>query len=509
MIALGNIASRALGLARDTAMSYFFGAGAAVDAYTIATNVPRMFYDLLTGGMVDSALVPVFSAYAEREDRDALWGLVSTLLSLLTIIISGMVAVLFIFSPQIAALLNDNPQADLTLTTQLLRITVPAILFLSLSGVISGLLYALKRFAFPAFTAAIFNAVIVIAAVLLHERLGVVSMALGLLIGAAGQVLLQLPGLPDVLSHLRLSLKHPGLRQVMALYAPVLLGLLVEILIIRPFSYRFAAQTGVGGNSWMYYATTIRQLPQGLVAIAVSFAILPMLSAQAARSASDPSAAAAFSATLARGLRLVAVLIIPATVGLFVLGQPVIRLVFEHGDFMPFDTLMTTVALHIYLIGLPFAAIDLLLIFAFYARQNSLTPALVGIAANAAYILVAVALVRPLGLFALMAADSFKLLMHAVISGLLLRGQVGSLKEHGVSRTVILAVLASLAMGAVVFVVQIGIRQALPTTNTLVELAEVSAAGLLGAVVYFGLMNRLGIQEVGMLWQALRQKFSL
>ncbi len=505
IIGLGNVASRILGLLREIVKSNLFGAGAAVDAFNIATVVPTMIYDLLAGGMVDSALVPVFSSYAENK-RKELWGLVSVILNLTIILMLVISAFLWLFAPTIAELLNTNPEADLALTTQLLRVTVPAVLFLSLSGVLSGLLYSLKRFAFPAFTAAVFNACIVVVTLLLHQRIGIMGMALGLLAGAVAQVALQLPGLRDALKYVRLVFRHPGLKQITKLYAPILLGLLFEISLNRLVSYRLASDAIVGGISWMNYATTLRQLPQGLVAIAVSFAILPTLSVHASNELKGESAES-FRQTLARGLRLVMVLIVPASAGLFVLGQPVIDLVLEHGNFTVFDTQMTSIALYLYLIGLPFAAIDLVLVFAFYARQNTWIPAVIGVVSNIAYLIVAVALLRGMGLFALMVADSFKQLLHAVIAGAMLRQRVGGLSSYGIGRTTLMTVLAATVMSVVVYGVLLGLNAALPQSNNILfEGLKVVIPGAVGASLYLWLVTALGVEEIRMLWHAVQQR---
>ena len=200
---------------------------------------------------------------------------------------------------------------------------------------------------------------------------------------------LQAPGLRD--AHLRFKLRgalaHPGVRRIGLLYLPVMASLALDVLVNRPFSYNLASRTGEGSISYMSWATTLIQFPQGLVAIAISVAILPTLSRQAAN-LSD-AGFTAFKATLGHGLRLAIVLIIPAAVGLFILAQPVVSLIFEHGKFGPADTAVTALALRLYLLGLPFAAVDLLLVFAFYARQNTLTPALIGLVSLVAYMVVA------------------------------------------------------------------------------------------------------------------------
>ena len=388
VIALGNIASRVLGLVREMVKSDLFGAGPNVDALNVAFRIPIMLYDLLAGGMISSALVPVLSDYAEPERREELWRLMSVLLGTVCGVVCLFVVAGEILAPYLTRLSAGGLSLDdLGLATTLLRLMLPGVLFLSVASVLTGALYALKRFTLPAFTAVAFNAAIVVMALLLGRRWGVRSMALGLLLGAVCQVVLQLPGLRDARLRLAFDLGHPALRRIIQLYLPILLGLVVDNLLAVLLSYNLASHIGESRISWMEYAATIIQVPLGLVVTAVSIATLPTLSRQAAADEREP-----FRATLVKGLRLVLSLVIPAAVGLYVLAYPIVALIFGHGDFTPDDTMATAGALQYALLGLLFAAVDQPLILAFYARKDTLTPALVGVGTTILYAIAAVVL---------------------------------------------------------------------------------------------------------------------
>jgi putative peptidoglycan lipid II flippase len=446
----------------------------------------------------------VFVEYADTR-REALWELVSLILSWLVIFLSAFILIVEFFPLEVATLLSSGASLETrTLAASLLRISVPAVVFLSLSGVLTGVLLALKRFTLPAFTTAMFNAGIVITTLAFQQWFGVQAMAGGLLIGAIAQVLLLFPGLHDSKLRFRFDFRHPGLRRIVLLYAPIAVGLMVDIFISRPISYNLASLTGEGGISWMGYATTLRELPQGLVAVAVSFAILPLLSAHASAESQTVNSDE-FKSTLARGLRLVVVLIIPATVGLFVLAQPIVRLMFEHGDFVARDTQITTEALKYYLLGLPFAGVDLLLVFAFFARQDTLIPSLIGIASHVVYLLLAVALLPTMGLFSLMIADSFKQFFHALLCALILQRRIG-LIQGGLFRTVLFTMIASAAMAGVTWGLWQGIVSLMPTASTLANLFSVLVAGMAGAVAYALLITWFGIEEIHILRQAIMRK---
>ncbi|MBK9123864.1 MAG: hypothetical protein IPM16_12205 [Chloroflexi bacterium] len=200
----------------------------------------------------------------------------------------------------------------------------------------------------------------------------------------------------------------PVLRRIGRLYVPVIGSLIVDLITTRFFTYALAARALIDhGNNYMQWATTLIQFPQGLVATAISAAVLPTLSrAAVAERDGDAPEGQSFADTLGLGLRMTTVLILPAALALAVLAVPIVQLVFEHGAFTPYDTGITALALRLYVIGLPFAAWDLLLVYAFYARQDTLTPALVGVASLIVYAIAAVLLFPTFDLYALMLADA-------------------------------------------------------------------------------------------------------
>jgi putative peptidoglycan lipid II flippase len=460
---------------------------------------------LLIGGMVSSALVPVFSEQAER-DRTALWHLASLVLSTAVLVLGVAVFMMELAAPQVAFLLVGGFDDELlAITAHLMRITTPAVLFLSLSGIITGLLYALKRFALPAFTAAIFNATIVAVALIgaFVFEWGIEALAIGLLLGAFFQVVLQLPGLRDARLRFVINLRHPGLRRIGKLYLPVILGLVISQVAIA-LDRNFASRTGEQSIAWMQYATTIIQFPLGLVAAAISLAILPTLSRLAA---TTTEALDEFMDTLATGLRLVLILIIPATVGLFVLAKPLIALIFEHGDFTPYDSQQTVLALRLYLIGLTFAAVDQPLIFAFYARQNTLTPALVGLLGVGFYLVAALlpTLVRPIQMTDLVLANSIQLTGHALVM-IWLVNRVASLRRRGLGPTILKALTASLVMGLGLWGVLPLLTNWLPAEGLVTEIVLVGILSLFGGGIYLLVLILLKAQELKLL-SSLRQRF--
>jgi putative peptidoglycan lipid II flippase len=516
VVALGNITSRVLGLAREIVLTNLFGASRAVDAFNVAIIVPKALYDLLIGGHVNSALVPVLSEVAARDGRKALWQLVSVLCSLVTVLLALMVLAIEAFAPQIVGTVGSGfDAATLELATSLLQLTAPALLFLGLFAVLSGTLYALREFTWPAFAVTVFNGAIVVISLIFAPPLrmtpvltaipslqwtiarpasGIVVVAVGWLIGSLAQLALQLPGLRDAKLHFTLNWRHPAVRQIARLYAPVMFSLIMDTLVIRTFSYNLASQTGEGSIGYMTWATTLIQFPQGLVATAISIAILPTLARQATLIALEGSQA--FKDTLGLGLRLAITLILPATIGLFVLATPIVALLFQHGAFTAHDTNVTALALRLYLVGLPFAALDLLLIYAFYARQDTLTPALIGVLSLGMYMLIAVTLFPRFGLFSLMIADSAKHVIHALVSAYLLVRRLEGFSGQRMLLTIGKTGLAAGVMGLVATLVTPPLTSIIGMNSIVREALLVVVTGGLSAAVFLGMAALLRIEEL-------------
>lgn len=512
VLALGNITSRVLGLAREIVLTNLFGATGASDAFRVAVIVPKALYDLLIGGHVNSAIIPVLSEVIAIKGRDELWRLVSVLLTLSTALMALLVLGLEIFAPQVIHVVGGGyDDTNLALMTHLLRLTAPALIFLSLFAVLSGTLYALRVFNWPAFAGVVFNASIVIVALVFAPPLqvqavftspgvvswrsarpaeGVIIFALGWLAGALAQFILQFPGLRG--ARLSIRWRHPAIRRIIALYTPVMFSLILDTLVIRTFSYNLASQTGEGSISYMDLSTTLIQFPQGLIATAISIAILPTLSRQAALISDGTT----FRDTLGLGLRLAVTLILPAAVGLFVLAAPIVQLLFEHGAFTTTDTAMTVLALRLYLFGLPFAALDLLLVYAFYARQDTLTPALIGLLSLTIYMIVAIFLFPRYGLFSLMIADSVKHIVHALASAFLLTRKVGGLGDQRLAMTTGKAVLAAGAMGLAALAVMPVLENAIGTQTVIHEGFFVTLIGGVSIGVYVLAAMVLRIEEL-------------
>lgn len=505
IIAIGNVASRVLGLARETVIAYLFGATGYVSVFRVAATLVQTLYDFLVGGMVSAALVPVFSDFASHEKRAELWRVASVVINVMAIGLALAILLLEIFAPQVVFILGSGYDASLQdAAVGMVRLILPAIFFLGMSGVVTGLLYSLKRFKYPAFTTAAFNLGIVVIAIALTPILGITSLVVGILVGSALQVALQLPGLRGMNYHMAVDFSHPALRKILRLYAPVIMGLTIMVVGVA-IDRNLASQTGAQSLAWMQNATVLIQFPLGLVGTAISFAILPTLSSQSSNLQSPISD---FQNTLAFGIKLILLLILPAAVGLFVLARPIVALLFEHGAFTPTDTTQTALALQFYLIGLPFAAIDQPLVFAFYARKNTLLPNLVQFAAVGVYIVVALTLIQSRGMIGLVIANSAQLTSHSLIMLWFTRTRLGGFGRSELTATALKIAAASCAMGLIAYVVLGGARNA-TSGGAIAAVMSVIAPGLAAVIAYVTLLKILRVREADQVWQMFAARFRI
>jgi putative peptidoglycan lipid II flippase len=492
IIMLGSVLSRVLGLGREVTISHLFGGGPLVDAFTAASHISTIIYDLLISGMVSAALVPVLSEYTTLERRAELGRILGIIMTgALAVLLVG-VAVLEIFAePLVQFIAADAAPATQALAVGMTQIVLPGVVFMGVSAVLMSALYALHRYSFPSFAMSSLNVAIIVSALGLSWWLGVESLAVGMVIGAVRMVAIQWPGLRDVPIRLSLDFRHPAVRRILTLYAPIALSLVISqaaLLIDR----RWAFETGEGSVAAMRFSTTLIQFGLGLVGAAISLAALPSLSQHFARG-DEP----AYRRTLGTGLRMVTVLVLPAAAGLFFLAAPIVTLFFEGGAFNEGDKWRTVLALLCYVPGLPGAALNQVLIFGFYSRKNTVIPVAVGIGGVGVYVVTALLLKEPLGMAGLVLANSAQLTFNALVTGVLLWRALGGLHGEGVGRTALKATLAAGLMGVVSFAAWAGLAALLPAPgNRLTEALALVIPGGLGVLAYGGALYFLRVQEL-------------
>ena len=374
--------SRVLGLVRDQAISITFGANATTDAFWVAFRIPNFMRRLFAEGSFATAFVPVFTEVKETRPHADLRELMARVSGTLGGVLLVLTALGLIFTPQIAWLFADADAADPVkygLLVDLLRLTFPFLLFVSLTALAGGALNSFQKFAMPALTPVILNLCMIAGALWLAPRLEVPILALGWAVLAAGvlQLLFQLPSLKgiDLLTLPRWGWNHPDVRRVLTLMVPTLFGSSVAQINLM-LDTVIAARLSDGSQSWLSLADRFLELPLGVFGVALGTVILPALARHHVKTDGE-----GFSNALDWGLRMTLLIAVPAMLGLLLLAQPLIATLFQYREFTDFDTRMTALSVYGLSFGLPAFALLKVVLPAFYSRQDTKTPVRAGVAA--------------------------------------------------------------------------------------------------------------------------------
>ena len=513
LVMLGNLGSSVLGMMRQIVITAI---GSNIGGPFNAALLPaRTFNDFLVNGSVSGALIPTFNDYAAPEKRDELRRIVFTIVNLLLVVIFAFALVYLVISPHFVDFLVSGfsgQQKELTLLYS--QIVFFSLLALGPFAVLLAALFALKEFGWPAFATGAYHVGIIggagIGALLGARYNGHLGLGIGVLFGAAGEIALLLPGIRKKRLYYMfvLDLKHPALRRIVKLYGPVAFSFLVTMGLVFLDQHlasltHDSGSTGAQNTLALNSATTLIQFPVGLVAAALSFAVLPTLSEHARNGDTGR-----FKQTLLLGFRVGLLLMIPAAVGLIALREPIVFLLFRHHNFTPEEAGRTALALQNYAYQLPFVAMDQLLIAAFYARKNTLTPVTVGVVCIAGYLAVALPFYSTIGMPALAFANTVQNSLHAIILLVLLRMAIGTIRVRETMPTLLKILLAAAGMLVVAWGLQALLGHvALFSMNTILgQLLTIIVVGGIAGMIYIGGVLLLRVEEVALVRNAVMAK---
>jgi putative peptidoglycan lipid II flippase len=497
------VVSRVLGLVRQMVVGALFGAGGDFDAYVAANRIPEMIFLIVAGGALGSAFIPTFTAHLTKGDHTGAWRLASAIVNLALLALIVVAALMAVFAPLLVQTLIapgfDPPQQALTVS--LLRLMLTSSVIFGVSGIVMGVLNAHQHFLLPALAPSVYNLSIIAGGVLLGPHIGVMGLAVGVVVGAALHLLVQAPGLLRYSARYFpvLGLDTPDVREVGRLMAPRVLGTAIAQLNFV-VNNSLASGMGEGAVSAIYYAWTLMLLPQGVFAQAVGTAAFPTFAAQAAR-----GERAEMRSTLATTLQAVFSLCLPATVGLVVLGRPLVKLLFERGAFEATSTEAVVWALTLYALGLVGHAGLEIIARAFYALHDTFTPVWVGGLAMGLNVALSLTLPGAFGLAGwpphagLALANSLATLLELAALLVLIRRRLAGLEGRRTAVAFVKSGLASLAMGAALT----GWQAALPDAGTL----ALGGGGIvLGAAVYAGVALLLRMEELQAVLRLIRRR---
>jgi len=479
LILAASVLGRFLGLARDLAVAYYFGAGADTDAFFLANRLPTLVSVSIAGALTAS-LIPVFTQRYAVGRREEAWRLTVSMFNITGLALLAFTAVSVVAAPWLVPLIGPGFDAPTTeRAIYLFRILMPLIVFAGLSGLATGMLNSMRRFGLPAVSTSLGTLVTLFILLASARAWGLTGLAVATTAGAAACLLVLVPqlaksGLPY---RATIAWRDPGLRQVGGMIWPILLGSGVGA------ASTFADQVlgsflEPGSISALSFSEKLFHLPLGLLVAAVAVPLFPLLSEHVAKD--EPEL---LKTHLGFSLRIIAFMLIPASLGLIVLRTPVISLLFEHGEFTSEDTARTAWALLFYSMGLfPYAGRDILT-RVFYAYHDTRTPIRISVGAVVLNVGASIVLMRFLGVGGLALGTTIAFSANFLVLLYLLRRKIGPLGIGVLMRAFGRIVAASLVMSAAVWAIDRGLAGTVAPSDLGLAI-RVGAAVAGGVVVY-------------------------
>ncbi|MBW5801129.1 murein biosynthesis integral membrane protein MurJ [Halomonas elongata] len=440
--------SRVMGLARDMVIAALFGAGQGADAFFVAFKVPNFLRRLFAEGAFNQAFVPVLSEYATQRTRDEVRELLDAVAGSLAAVLMLITALAMLAAPWLAWAFAPGFARDpekMALTVDMLRLTFPYLLLISLTAFSGSVLNTWGRFAVPAFTPVLLNLSLIGAAMLLTPLVSEPALALawGVLIAGAAQLAFQVPFLArlGLLPRPWPRFAHPGVRRVLKLMAPAMFGVSVAQINLL-LDTVLASLLAAGSVSWLYYSDRLVELPLGVFGVAIGTVILPALSKRHAEQSREH-----FAQMLDWAIRAVLLLGLPAALALVVLAEPLLITLFHYGAMTDHDIDMAAMSLRAYAVGLVAFMLIKVLAPGFFAQQDTKTPVTIGMIAMGANMVFNLILIWPLAHAGLALATALSAFLNAGLLGRLLHRRGVLIFQAGWGRYAVQLLGGCMAMG--------------------------------------------------------------
>jgi putative peptidoglycan lipid II flippase len=510
IISSGTFLSRIFGFIRDMVIASIFGAGFSTDAFFVAFKIPNLLRRLLGEGALSAAFIPLFTEYFTVKSEEEAWNFASAVFSALLIILSAITVIGIIFMPAIITILAPGFYAEpqkFNLTVYLTRITFPYIFLISLTALSMGILNSLRHFTIPAMSPVLLNFSLIGAAFFIcpYLKIPVSGLAIGVIIGGILQLILHIP--PLIKSGMKFtpdfSLGHPGIKKVVLLMAPSIIGLAATQFNIF-IDTLIASLLTEGSISYLYYADRVMQLPLGVFGTAIGTAILPTLSSFAVKRDMQ-----GMRDTLSFGLRFTFFIAIPAMTAQIVLSLPIISLLFERGEFSHQSAIHTSQALIAYSLGLWAYSGIKVIAPAYYSVQDTKTPVRIAVISMITNVVFNLILMFPLKHAGIALATSLSAMLNLGLLIYYLPDSIKRIDWRQIRNSVLKIGLSSAVMGTICYLAVS--LQPYPLIKPGVSLGVwrliwLSFVMLTGLIVYFGMAILTKSEEMRFLIDAVKSK---
>lgn len=506
IIGSATITSRVLGFLRDILIAARFGTGIFADAFFVAFRLPNMLRDMVGEGAMNAAIVPVLTEYSHTRSKEEYWEVARVILNLMLTVLVILSVIGVVFAPLLVRIIAPgflkDPEKFRT-TVVLTRLVFPYILLLGMVAYSKGVLNSLHYFTTPAFAPVVLNATMIVMLLVLCPVIGIKGLIAGVLLGGLFEVLIQIKPLKERGLRLKKGFKlaHPIAKRIGKLLLPRAIGTAVYQLsvLIDTVLASLAWIVGAGGVAALYYSNRLVQLPLAVFGISLATAALPKMTKEVALKDMGK-----LKNTISFSLRTVFTVMIPSSVGLMVLARPIVRILFQRGEFTSYSTAITTSALFFYSFGLLAYAGIKILVSTYYSMGDTRTPVKTASVALVINLILNLILMWPLKVGGLALATSIAATTNFVVLYIILTSRIGDLGTRRILSSLVRIFASSIIMGVFTFVLS---RYFLKVTDsTLVAFLRLFMVIVMSALVYLIFSYIFGVESIKKVLTIIREK---
>ncbi len=453
MMMIITLVGKVLGLVRDSLLAANYGMGMQAYAFQTASRIPRVFFDAIFASAISASFIPIFNESLEKKGRDSAFDFSNKFITLIGIVTVMLTAVGIAFAPQLTAVFSPGfDESTMLLSSKLLRIMFPTVVFTGIAYAFVGILQSFDEFTIPAALSIVSNGIIIIYYLFFNRSFGIYGLSIAFLAGWAMQAVMQIPSLIKKGYRYKPSFafKHDeSIKKVLALMLPVMISTWVQPINIA-INTRFASHLYEGaGVSAIEYANNLYTIIVGVFVLSVANVIFPRLSRMTANNEKN-----SIFKTVIMTVRILSFIIIPMTAGVMVLSPQIINLIYQRGDFTAADTAITSGALFFFAIGMFGYGLQTIISRAFYAEQDGKTPFIAGLISIIVNVALCSILVEPMSVAGLALASAVSSTVYGIVLYIPLRRKYSDADTNKFGASVVKMIIASCKMAAVVIMLR-------------------------------------------------------
>ena len=505
IVIIATLFSKISGLVRDQIMAGYFGISYETDAFTWAYFIPNLFRVLFAESIIIAAFIPIYALYLKKGDKEEINDFVSSVTNIFIVIFVFISILIFIFSSPIGVLLSkiSGNNMDISGFATMNRIMIFSLVVMSISGLITSVLNSHNKFSVPAIAPIIMNVVSIIFVVLLAKNIGIVSMAMGVMLGSVLEVIIQLPGLRHTGLKYRpvINFKNKAVREIFGMMIPIMLSL-GAVQINNSIDNFFALSLGAGNTTALTFSWRVANLPLGVFSVAVITVLYPLISRQAANNNLK-----GLKESFSLGFREIGYIMVPASLGMIILSSPIIKILFERYQFSAADTDKVSHILVFHCIGLLFFGLLMILNRIFYSLKNVRTPLKVALASIIINIFLDWLLIKFLNVGGVALSTSIVGAINVIILIIILRKKIGYLDGKNIAISYLKIIAASGVMCLIIFFLWKYLYKYFSSGTFMLSLL-LAIVIVVGGGVYILLTYLLKMEEVRFVAKTIKGRFT-